>query len=233
MRIGFFIRHFTERGTEVSAYDYAKYNEDILHNTSYIICFTEFSQKQFGFHLERASYDKFKSRFEIIELNDIAEMQNVIKNYKLDIFYTQTHGGEDVYKFNDKTIWGNCKTIKHCVFDTRVPESDLYLSISSYLNNKFDTNVPVFPYIVDLPNINENLRDELHIPVDAIVIGRHGGYQQFDLAIARNAIKQFLLNTANNNVYFLFMNTNNFFLLNCKFTCSVIKSYISFYFFSK
>lgn len=63
MNIGFFIRHFTERGTEVAAYDYAKYNEDILHNTSYIICFTEFAQKQIGFPLERASYDKFKSRF--------------------------------------------------------------------------------------------------------------------------------------------------------------------------
>lgn len=211
MKIGFFIRHFTERGTEVAAYDYAKYNEDILHNTSYIICFTEFAQKQFGFPLERASYDKFKSRFEIIEINDIADMQNVINNYKLDIFYTLTHGGADFYKFNDNTIWGSCKTIKHCVFNTRNPEGDLYLSISSHLNNNFHTNIPVLPHIVDLPNINENIRDELHLPVDAIVIGRHGGYHQFDLSIARNAIKQFLLNSANNNVYFLFMNTKRFY----------------------
>jgi len=45
MNIGFFIRHFTERGTEVSAYDYAKYNEEILHNKSIIICLTENAQK--------------------------------------------------------------------------------------------------------------------------------------------------------------------------------------------
>ena len=211
MKIGFFIRHFTERGTEIAAYDYAKYNEDILHNTSYIICFTEFAQKQIGFPLERASYDKFKSRFEIIEINDIIDMQNVIKNYKLDIFYTLTHGAVDIYQFNNKTIWGSRKTMKHCVFDTRNPEGDLYLSISSQLNHNFHTNIPVLPHIVDLPNINENLRDELHLPADAIVIGRHGGYDQFDLAIACNAIKQFLLNTANNNVYFLFMNTNLFY----------------------
>ena len=43
--IAFFIRHFTERGTEVAVYDYANYNEKILHNNSYIIYFGEFSSK--------------------------------------------------------------------------------------------------------------------------------------------------------------------------------------------
>ena len=27
-----FVRHFTERGTEVAMYDYAKYNKDLLNN---------------------------------------------------------------------------------------------------------------------------------------------------------------------------------------------------------
>ena len=63
MNIGFFIRHFTERGTEVSTYDYAKCNEDILHNKSYIICFTEETQKKINFPTVRYSYDKFKLRF--------------------------------------------------------------------------------------------------------------------------------------------------------------------------
>lgn len=212
MKIGFFIRHFTERGTEIAAYDYAKYNEDILNNKSYIICFTEFAQKQMGFPLDRASYDKFKSRFEIIEINDIPDMQNVINNYKLDIFYTLTHGCADIYKFSDNAIWGTCKTIKHCVFDTRVPEGDINLSISSHLNHRFHTNAPVLPHIVDLHKSSENLRCELNIPIDATVLGRYGGYDQFDLSIAHDAIKQFLLNDENNNVYFLFMNTDIFYV---------------------
>lgn len=37
--VGFFVRQFT--GTEVATNDYAKYNEEILGNISYIICFTE------------------------------------------------------------------------------------------------------------------------------------------------------------------------------------------------
>ena len=32
MNFIFFIRHFTESGTEVAIYDYAHYNEEILKN---------------------------------------------------------------------------------------------------------------------------------------------------------------------------------------------------------
>ena len=46
MNIAFFVRHFTERGTEVAIYDYAKYNEEILKNNSYIVCFTEKKQQE-------------------------------------------------------------------------------------------------------------------------------------------------------------------------------------------
>lgn len=49
MNIGFFVRHFTDRGTEVAIYDYAKYNEEILNNKSYIICFTQETQKNINF----------------------------------------------------------------------------------------------------------------------------------------------------------------------------------------
>ena len=59
MNIAFFVRHFTERGTEVAIYDYAKYNEEILNNKSYIICFTPETQKKINFPPERYSYDKF------------------------------------------------------------------------------------------------------------------------------------------------------------------------------
>ena len=65
MNIGFFVRHFTERGTEIAIYDYAKYNEELLNNKSYIICFTKEKQKNIGFPIERISYNKFKSRFQI------------------------------------------------------------------------------------------------------------------------------------------------------------------------
>ena len=209
MNIGFFVRHFTERGTEVAIYDYATYNEEMLHNKSFIICFTQEAQQRIGFPTVRHSYNKFKDRFQLIEINDINDMKNVIKDLNISFFYTLTHGGNDIYQFNNKNIWGNCKTIKHCVFDTTFPESDFYISISTMLNVKNNTNLPVIPHIVTLPSNNENVRNELQIPPDAIVFGRYGGFSEFNIAIAHHAIKEYV--NENENCYFLFMNTHKFY----------------------
>jgi len=212
MNVGFFVRHFTERGTEVAIYNYAKYNEEILNNKSYIICFTPLSQKNFGFSQERKSYLKFKSRFPIIEINNIEEMKKIISEYKLSFFYTVTHGGPGdnfLYQFNNKNIWESCKTIKHCIFYTTFPESDFYISISTQLNKKYNTNLNVIPPIVDLPNCLENLRHELNIPDNATVLGRYGGIDEFNIEMAHEAIIEYVIN--NENVYFLFMNTTIFF----------------------
>jgi len=210
MNIGFFVRHFTERGTEVAIYDYATYNETILNNKSYIICFKENSpiQHQIG-PVERCSYDKFYKRFEIIEIQDISEMKSVIQRYNLSYFYTLTHGGKDIYEFNNKTIWGNCKTIKHCVFDTTYPESDFYISISTVLNKKNNTNCKVIPHIVQLPSTSLHLRQELQIPLDAIVYGRYGGYTEFNIQDVHHAIEHHL--QQDKTCYFLFMNTKPFY----------------------
>ena len=96
--IGFFIRHFTERGTEVAVYDYADHNETILGNKSIIYCFTPQKQQQVRFPPSKACYQKFQNRFEIKEINDFNEITGI------DIFYTQTHGGPDIYNFNNFII---------------------------------------------------------------------------------------------------------------------------------
>lgn len=210
MNIGFFVRHFGERGTEVAIYDYANNNELILNNKSYIICFTEKKQREMGFPLERYSYNKFLERFPIIEINDIAEMANIIKEHNLSFFYTLTHGGDDIYEFNNETIWVNCKTIKHCVFNTAYKEGDYYISISNHLNYKYGTNYDVIPHMVYLPATEQgNFRRELEIPEDAIVFGRYGGYTEFNLNMTHLAIIEYL--QSNKDVYFLFMNTNKFY----------------------
>lgn len=209
MNIAFFVRHFTERGTEVAIYDYARYNEEILKNKSYIVCFTENAQQKINFPTTRASYNKFKTRFNIIEIDNIFEMKNVIQLYDLHFFYTLTHGINDIYHFDNKNIWNTCKTIKHCVFNTQCPESDFYISISNFLNKKYNTNLFVIPHIVDLPNCDENLRTELNIPTDVTVFGRYGGIDQFDIPFVHQAIAEHV--NANKNVYFLFMNTSPFY----------------------
>lgn len=208
MNIGFFVRHFSERGTEVAIYDYAKYNEEILNNKSYIICFTEESQKKHNLPEQRYSYNKFNIRFEIIEINEIYDMKNIIEKYNLSFFYTLV-GGDDIYKFDNKNIWGKCNTINHCVFSTKTPNSDFYISISETLNYKDNTNIPVIPHIVYLPECDENLRNELQIPENAIVYGRYGGFTEFNISHAIEAIIEYI--NVDDNCYFLFMNTQQFY----------------------
>jgi hypothetical protein len=200
----FFVRHFTERGTEVAIYDYAKYNEEILNNKSYIVCFKNVKERQ--------SYSKFSSRFKILEIENITGITQLIEEYKIDFFYTLNAGGyeEDYYQFDNINIWGNCKTIKHCVFSTKSKEGDFYISISHFLNEKYDTNYPVIPHIVNLPESEENLRNELNIPQDAIVFGRYGGIDEFNIKFVYCAIKDLL--HEDENVYFLFMNTKPFYI---------------------
>jgi hypothetical protein len=208
--VAFFARHFTERGTEVAIYDYAHYNETLLGNRSIIVCFTPSKQSAVGFPDTRLSFSKFAARFPIIQLDDIAEMKEVIRSHGVDVFYTLTQGKyEDIYQFDNESIWANCRTVKHGVFDTRAPQGTVYCGISDFLNTKFNTNVPVIPHMISLPDCNETLRLKLGIPEDAIVIGRHGAADTFDIQIAHDAIREFI--SEESPVYFLFMNTDRFY----------------------
>ena len=202
----FYVRHFTERGTEIAVYDYAKYNEDILGNKSFIV---HMSLKMGD--LDEV-YKKFKARFTVLEIDDIRDITRIIRLHKIDFFYTLTHGDKDFYEFEKKQIWLNCKTIKHCVFHTTFPEGDFYCSISNFLNQKNGTLVPVIPHIVAQPiDTKTTLRGELSIPANAIVIGRYGGFKEFNIKEAHDAIYEYLTSTTvDPNVYFLFMNTRQF-----------------------
>jgi hypothetical protein len=156
-----------------------------------------------------ASYDKFKNRFEIIEIEKVEDVTAIIDKYNINFFYDITHGIHDpTWKLDDKSIWKNCKTIKHAVFNTTGPEGDYYCCISEFLNKKFKTNVFCLPHIVDLPNSTSNLRDTLGIPKDAIVFGRYGGYDTFSIGGVYQVIND--VAAACSNIYFLFMNTRPF-----------------------
>jgi hypothetical protein len=62
--------------------------------------------------------------------------------------------------------------------------------------------------MVNLPDINSNMRKELNIPNNAIVFGRHGGTNQFNINYVHQVVDkitdEFL------NVYFLMVNTDKF-----------------------
>ena len=157
-----------------------------------------------GWPLTKASYEKFKESFQIIEIDDINDMKIHIEKFNLTHFYTLTHGGKDIYNFNDRLLWQNCKTIKHCVFNASVKDADINLVISSEVCK----NTEVLPHMIDLPKCTENLRDNLKITNDKIVIGNYGGSDSFNISYVHKAIIRYL--SVHENIIFLFMNNKTF-----------------------
>lgn len=214
--VGFFVNQFSERGTEIATFNYALYNQKILNNTSIIIC-----SKNTDTHIEMVK-KKFQNNFKVIEIDDLDEgkykksiydpsrknthcnaLENAIIENNIKYLYHQKAG------FEDGVLSKNSKNLIHCVFYPSEinKHGDVYSVISKSIgNNKY----PVVPYIVEpFPMLKENMRTNLKIPDDAVVFGRHGGFETFNLSYVHNTIKKILLN--NDNIYFLFLNTKHFY----------------------
>jgi hypothetical protein len=110
---------------------------------------------------------------------------------------------------HDGLISNRCKNIIHCVFDVSQPHGQVYTPIGQTINHLQGTNYPVTPYMVTLPESTEDLRLGLKIPENAIVFGRYGGRESFDIKFVHDVIQKIL--EVRSDVYFLFMNTNVFY----------------------
>jgi hypothetical protein len=195
MKIGFHSTQLDIRGTCVSLYDYAHYYETILGGKSVIIT------QRSGKHDENALY-KFAKRFEIRYYSKEEDIDDLL--HDCGLFYNIKYGK------NDGIISKKVKTCVHCVFDMTEPHGDVYAGVSDTLAKKFGKSKFV-PHMIGLPpsHTQENLREKLKIPSDAIVFGRHGGTDTFDLNIAKTAI----IHVVNDkpNFHFIFVNTPLFY----------------------
>jgi hypothetical protein len=90
---------------------------------------------------------------------------------------------------------------------TTYMEGDHCISISDRLNRKYHTHLPVLYPIIHLSDSSDNLRTELRIPDNAIVYGRYGPYDKFNIGIMHKAIREHI---DKDDCYFLFMNTKPF-----------------------
>jgi len=198
MKVAFFEYFLNIRGTSTAIYDYAHYNQTLLHNDSIIIT----TALHLAMHEDACAdvYEKFQKRFPVffVESNLCDDIQAIVDREKPDVLYM-------LWKGDIRHVFRNVKTFVHCVFDPRTPYGDSFCVISEWLNLAFGKNYPVVPHIVYLPEVNGNLREELGIPVDAVVFGRYGGLREFDHPAAQEAVKR--LAASHPHIYFLFMNT--------------------------
>lgn len=187
------------RGTCVSIYDYAHYNEVLLGNKSLIVVpLSSFKENK----NDAIVIDKFSNRFKIVFYENIEELENTIKDCFLIYFIK--------YGKNDGLLSSKIKNAVHCVFDMSEPHGDVYAGISKAIATKFEKTLFVPHMIGLLPSVSqENLRNSLNIPSEAVVFSRYGGQDTFNLDIGYNAIKRIVNDTTDR--YFLFINTPNFY----------------------
>jgi hypothetical protein len=167
----------------------------LLNNESYIL--TKLNNPQ----SDDIAVKKFENRFKIIHYLSSSthdDIQKLVNGY--DIIYSIKYGKNDGFVFN------NIKNVIHYVFDATEPHGNVFAAVSETLAKKFGKSLYV-PHMISLEpsKTKENLRKDLNIPEDAIVFGRHGGQDTFNLEIAFNAIKRTV--SQFEKIYFVFVNT--------------------------
>lgn len=191
MKIGLHANQLDQRGHSTLMYDYASA-----------------LKKYYGYDLSivtsrpRTTHpmDRF-SEFNCILYEDKKELPSIADREKFDVLY-MIEAGLDL----DSTPT-NCKTGVHCVFDMSNPHGTVHAGVSEWLAKFFKRELWV-PHIIDVQKTTETLHDDLGIPKDAFIIGRLGGYDQFDLSFVHTAIKRAL--DRRTDLWFVFLNTKSF-----------------------
>jgi GR25 family glycosyltransferase involved in LPS biosynthesis len=200
--VGFLTNKLTLRGTEIAMYDYADYNETLLKNKSIIIA-RDYNKLINEPDVSVEAYDKFKNRFKLEYYQTQKDIDNIVEKHKITHLYIIKAG------YNDNIISTKCKNFIHCVFNSSQPHGQVYSVISDDINRLCNTNYPVVPHMIRNDESKDNLRNKLNIPQNAIVFGRYGGLDTFDIPFVYDVIKNIL--NKRNDIYFLFMNTNVFY----------------------
>jgi hypothetical protein len=194
LKIAFHSNQLGLRGTEVALYDYALGNEEILNNQSIIIS---------DLNSDLSSLNKFENRFKVILYNNFSEVEKIVEEENIDAIYYIKAG------YNDGRLINNTKNLIHSVFQYYDPHGDKYSYVSQWLSKKMTNNEDNFvPHIINLPDIKDNYRELLNIPLTSLVFGRYGGYEEFNYEWVHSTVEK--IAKENPDIFFLFMNTRQF-----------------------
>lgn len=183
-----------ERGTTVAMYDYAYYAKKLFDIDPIIV-----------YNSNNVSDDKviekFKKEFNVLSYERFEDLNKLIERNKIPYFYAIKYG------YNDGVVSSCSKNLIHSVFSKNSSDvhGDRYAVVSEWQSITADAPIPHVPHMFNLSDTDEDLRNELSIPRNAIVIGRHGGYDTFNVDFVINSIEDIL--NKRDNVWFLFLNT--------------------------
>jgi hypothetical protein len=197
MKVLFHSSSLGYRGTDVAIYDYALHNEEVLGNESIILT------PKMAASSTLEIIQRFTNRFNVVFCESLSDIDRAAARFKADLFYCMKHGS------NDGVVSRSVKNCIHAVFMSDEIHGDVYAYISEWLSQKMSAGrLPYVPYIVNRPRSEKNFRDFFAIPHDAIVFGRYGSNDSFDLPFVQDAVIR--IAEKRKDVFFLFMNTDPF-----------------------
>jgi len=202
MKVLFHNNQLDTRGTTVATVAYARYNQEILGNES-IICYDATQRPDGYLGTDLGVRERLESEFQIIGHQGVEDLQRIIEKEAVDFSYFLRSG-------NIEFLPNNCKTGVHSVFQNYEPHGDKYAYVSEWLAKTMTqrsgvASLPWVPHIVDLPEPNDNYREQLGIRPDQFIFGRHGGKNTFDLPFVKKAIADLV--NATDKFVFLFVGT--------------------------
>jgi hypothetical protein len=194
VKVGFLSNQLDNRGTGNAMYDYARWNQALLRNESYIFTFIGGSHSS-------PMVQKYNDRFTQVKFIQPEEV--AFQTRGMDVLYHIKYGEPDGIRTNSDVIYA-----VHSVF-TNTPHGDRYATISKWLSSigPIGGITPYVPHIIDLPNHQLDYRKQLGISDDATVFGRYGGLDTFDISWVWDVIEKVVYE--NPNVFFLFANTQS------------------------
>lgn len=198
MKIAFHDNSLSLRGTTVALYDYAYWTREIIGNESIIL----YNKNHIANNDD--VYNKFKTQFNVYGYDNISEMNSILSKENCDNFL-MLKGGK--YDGIESSV---CRNLINAISVCGVDDinGDIFAMGSKWLSKITNYQIPYVPYIVTLPNNEGNLRQELNIPKDALVLGRNGGWETFDLLWVKESIIEVL--NKRSDIYFIFQFTEPF-----------------------
>lgn len=205
MILGFHSKQLTDRGTEVALFDYALAARDVLGQD--VIVFAPAHSETIVPDVKR----RFQEHFELV-------LYTTPRSISCDALYVIKRG-------HPGRITDSIPELNHAFEYVSEPHGHRFAAISEWLarNATRPLRLPrgrvvklprlkkpdVVPLIVTLPDVREDLREELGIPDDAVVFGRHGGVGTFSLDFVKAAIRTVL--DERNDIWFVFTNVERFY----------------------
>lgn len=198
MKIAFHDNGLGLRGTSVALFDYAYYSREILGIDPIII-----HKKNNKWNVDSA-IQKFKNEFPVYSYENNMELDKLLETNKIDSLFMIKGGKKD--GVGSKVCKNLINAITVC--NQNDIHGDIFAMGSKWLSKITNYTIPYVPYMINLPNVEGDMRQELNIPKKDIVLGRNGGWETFDIPFVKEAINEIL--NERKDIWFIFQFTEPF-----------------------